>query len=107
MAQYIDKYALVAEIEKRFDEYSSSILKHYDACTEARASELGKILVILNTLEVKEVNLEEILKEYFKGWEVNGDLGLVKPDGWSCIVKDLYIVAKHFFKLGLMAQKGE
>ena len=51
----IDKDALVAVIEKRFDEYSSSILKHYDACTEARVSELGKLLVFLNTLEVKEV----------------------------------------------------
>ena len=59
MVQLIDKDALAAKIEKRFDEYSSSILRHYDACIEARASELGKILVILNTLEVKEVDLEE------------------------------------------------
>ena len=56
MAQYINKDALVAEIEKRFDEYSSSILKHYDACKEARVSELGKILILLRTLEVKEVD---------------------------------------------------
>ena len=58
MAQYIDKDALVAEIERRFDEYSSSILKHYDACKEAKAQELGKILTIINTLEVKEVDVE-------------------------------------------------
>ena len=58
MAQYIDKAALVAEIERRFDEYSSSILKHYDACKEAKAQELGKILTIINTLEVKEVDVE-------------------------------------------------
>jgi hypothetical protein len=57
MEPYIKKSDLVAYIEKRFDEYSSSILRHYDACTEARASELGKILVFLNTLEVKEVDL--------------------------------------------------
>jgi hypothetical protein len=36
--ELIDKAVVVAEIEKRFDEYSSSILKHYDACTEARAT---------------------------------------------------------------------
>ena len=52
MEQYISKNTIAAIIRKRFDEYSSSILKHYDACTEARASELGKILTILDTLEV-------------------------------------------------------
>ena len=55
MTQYIDKDKVVAKIEKRFDEYSSSILKHYDACKEAKAQELGKILTILNTIEVKDL----------------------------------------------------
>lgn len=63
MKRLIDKDRAIAKIKKRFDEYSSSILKHYDACTEARASELGKVLVILNTLEVKEVDLEDAKKE--------------------------------------------
>ena len=58
MEQYIPKAALVVEIKKRFDEYSNSILRHYDACTEARASELSKILVILNTLEVIDVGVD-------------------------------------------------
>ena len=56
MAQLIDKSALVAEIGRRFDEYSSSILKHYDACKEAKSQELGKILTIIDTLEVKDVD---------------------------------------------------
>ena len=59
MEQYIPKSAVVAEIRKRFDEYTSSILKHYDACKEAKAQELGKLLTILDTLEVKGVDLEE------------------------------------------------
>jgi hypothetical protein len=59
MTKYIDKNKIKEAIEKRFDEYSSSILKHYDACTEARASELGKILTILDTLEVKEEILDK------------------------------------------------
>ena len=191
MAQYIDKYALVAEIEKRLDELwdllpnASDVVNDnytkeeasitgkyaalesfskfidtlevkdpYEQCVQydsikagiqahaetysfnieselfnqltkeqqklwrkeieqacISGSEMGIELArdtrYKDTLEVKEVDLEEVLKEYFKGWEVNEDLGLVKPDGWSCIVKDLYIVAKHFFKLGLKAQKGE
>ena len=86
MAKYIDKSALVAEIEARYNEYSSSILRHYDACTEARASELGKILVILNSLEVKEVNLD---KEFDKCCE-----NYIFDD--ECEV----YTAKHFFKLG-------
>ena len=36
----IDKDKVAAEIEKRFDEYTSSILKHYDAYKEAKAQEL-------------------------------------------------------------------
>ena len=50
----INKDAFAAKIKKRFDEYSNSILKHYDACKEAKAQELGKILTILNTFEVKD-----------------------------------------------------
>lgn len=63
MEQYISKDIAVTKIKKRFDEYSNSILKHYDAYTEARASELGKVLVILNTLEVKEIDLKDSVKE--------------------------------------------
>ena len=94
MEPYIKKSALAAEIRKRFDKYSSSILRHYDACTEARASELGKILVILNTLEVKEVDLEKECSKYFE-------------DNDLCVHDDYIKFARHFFELGLKAQKGE
>lgn len=107
----IDKAALVAKIEKRFDEYSSSILRHYDACTEARASELGKILVFLNTLEVKEMDLEKHLKEDIE--DVFFDLNGVAVKGAThCLtVEDVKDIAKHFYELGMAAsnkaQKGE
>jgi hypothetical protein len=61
MTKYIDKNKIKEEIEKRFDKYSSSILKHYDACKEARAQELGKILTIINSLEVKYVEDESYI----------------------------------------------
>jgi len=94
----IDKDKVIAEIEKRFDEYSNSILKHYDACTEARASELGKILVILNALEVEEVDLEKEYKDFVEEDPVYNKLvnGIVGK-----------AIAKHFYELGLKAKKGE
>lgn len=101
MEQYIPKDAIVAEIEKRFDEYSSSILKHYDACTEARASELGKILVILNTIKVKEVDLEKELKE---DW-LFADKTEVDCLESMCLTEDMFVsLAKKYFELGLKAK---
>jgi hypothetical protein len=110
MTHLIDKDALIAEIGKRLYEYSS--LKLYDACTEARASELGKLLIILNTLEVKEVDLEKIINDYFKDWKFDEELDImVKPNNYSATFDDIKEVAKHFFELGLSvsnkAQKGE
>lgn len=87
----------MAKIERRFDECSSSILKHYDACKEAKAQELGKILIIINTLEVKEADLEkeiDLVEDKYRGFE-------------SLSRADVIDVAKHFFELGLKAQKGE
>lgn len=89
----IDKDRIVAEIKRRFDEYSSSILKHYDACKEAKAQELGKILTILDTLEVKEVDLDkEIEKEIETRWR-----------GEYLFTSKFRESAKHFFELGLNA----
>ena len=113
MEQYIPKSAVVAEIRKRFDEYTSSILKHYDACKEAKAQELGKLLTILDTLEVKEVDLEKEINNYisnnFFGSETVGfyaNRTKEEPND-----RDIVLVAKHFFELGLSvsnkAQKGE
>lgn len=84
MTQYIDKDALVAKIKRRFDECSSSILKHYDACKEAKALELGKILTIIDTLEVKEVDTwhlqeKEDIYDAVKGWSLQT---------FVCIMKD-------------------
>lgn len=95
MEQYIKKSSLIAEIKKRFDEYLSSILKHYDACKEAKAQELGKILTILDTLEVKEINLEDEVDK------------ILEANDWDYDEMDFYDFAKHFFELGLKAQKED
>ena len=98
MTQYINKNALVAEIENRKlyllgcgypgqGEYEEgNIQGRLDAC--------DKFLSFLDTLEVKEVDLEkEIDKELDRNWY--GEY--IRRDRFSQS-------AKHFFELGLNAQ---
>jgi hypothetical protein len=95
MKQYINKDALVAEITKlkgKVDDGSSYCNGWQHA--------LRMLEIELNILEVKEVSLED-LKE-----ELDRVVKIYKPDGdfgWGT----LYNIAKHFFELGLKAQKGE
>ena len=96
MAQYIDKNSLVAEINRILNVFENS-----DAPVDRlRASTLIGLLSFINTLEVKEVDLEYIkdeLNEIVKIHKPNGDFG------WGT----LYNVATHFYELGLKAQKEE
>jgi hypothetical protein len=117
MAQYIDKSALVAELKKRFD-YRVNGLKAIDDGTfwkeeqnedefnavltrcsyNAVKNEVFELMCFLDTLEVKEVDLES---EWVKYFENRGDMVTVN-------IKHL---AKHFFELGMSVsnkiQKGE
>ena len=95
----IDKDAVVAEIKRRIDwnkeraaSYSSS--SEHDYLYRVKEAVYKDLLPFLDTLEVKEVDFEKIWKEYFK---YRGDVATIN-------VKHL---AKHFFELGLKAQKGE
>ena len=84
MVHYIDKDALVAEIEKRRSRNSKNKL------FLAAAIEDNYLLSFIDDLEVKEVDLEKEWKEFLK----DGDVGFKE-------------IAKHFFELGIKAQKGE
>ena len=92
MAHLIDKDALVAEIERRRKDW------RYGNATEAKfkREECDDILSFLDTLEMKEVDL---VKEMGKYLDVNNI-------EYGFQVK-LFDFAKHFFELGLKAQKGE
>ena len=57
----IDKDILVAEIKKRLLPVVTD--KHYDEWERGQDSERVAILDIINTLEVKEVNLKEEMEE--------------------------------------------
>lgn len=58
MTQYIDKSVLVAEIEKRLKE-TESMQPKFDQFWAGQISAFKGILKILDTLDVKEVDLEE------------------------------------------------
>lgn len=87
--QYIDKSALEAEIKKNL----RFIPEHVTAFDEGEEHAYHKILSFIDTLEVKEVDLE---KEFDKCCE-----NYIFDD--ECEV----YTARHFFELGLKIQKGE
>jgi len=100
MAQYIDKDRIVAEVERQIE-----LLKPYlGACARQIVAEANDKLSVLewlknflDTLEVKEVDLEkeiDLVEDKYRGFE-------------SLSRADVIDVAKHFFELGLKAQKGE
>ena len=95
MTKYIDKAAMVAEIERRIKINKGCMLdlRNLDYY-QGKVDALSDIISLLDTLEVKEVDLE---KEFDKCCE-----NYTFDDEW-----DVYI-ARHFFKLGFQkAQKGE
>ena len=93
MKQYIEKSALVAETERRIKG-----LKECHADTVAgyagEISGLERLLFFINTLETKEVDLEEEIEL------VKGDYEQVDV-AWN---NDFDYIARHFFELGLKAQ---
>ena len=101
MAQYIDKAAVVAEIEKRIKEVSQIEKASY----EIGLCDAYKIVLrFLDTVGIKDVDLEkEIKEEYLKRRRYG------VRDNMLVILNELQFnnIAKHFFELGLKAQKGE
>ena len=99
MTQYIDKDALVAKIIEHIKTYNKGYANGDDRRTEA----LENLLHDLNTLEVKEVDLEKEVNAYM----VNEMKFLSDEVGYDTLLA----IAKHFFELGMSvsnkAQKGE
>ena len=102
MAQYIDKAAVVAEIERRIslfqkekktEKWSVEASQMNVITLGARIAMLEEILSFLNTLEDKEVDLEKDIDIYYNSGRGRRD--------------DIAMMARHFFYLGLKAQKGE
>ena len=93
MKQYIDKAALAAEIETRYNECLKRA-KIIDAeYWNGKADAYRDMLVVLNTLEVKEVDFEAELDF------VKNAYYYFTPDERDSII------AKHFYELGMQQSK--
>ena len=93
--ELINKTAVVAEIEKRKQKLLDHIICESDkefACRTAH--HLNRIKELIDSLEVKEMDLD-FEKELYKAFGQVKDFTL-----GMCI-------ARHFYELGLKAQKGE
>ena len=96
MTQYIPKADVVAELEER---------KKRNLLNEGAFEEDTDILSFINSMEVKEVNLEGELNnwrhEHFRGKRDHDAAG-------EYLERSSQLdIAKYFFELGLKAQKGE
>ena len=100
MEQYIPKSALVAEIKSRISDIEVSqkvgLIKKRDAGKKIFL--FKSVLSLVDTLNVKEVDLDAEVEDYIE------NTSFVTYDLEDC---DIKMTAKHFFELGLKAQKGE
>lgn len=108
MEQYIDKAALVAEIEKLKEEYALCPTRnnYEDGLKEGRLIGYKDALNKINTFEVREVDLDKELKNLD---DTLFDLDGVAVKGATSYltVEDVKDIAKHFFELELKTRKGE
>lgn len=106
MAHYIDRDALAAEIEKRIKNINLNYVcsgshpsdtyvnkKLQDGISES----LQSLLSFIDTLEVKEVDLKKELDRYTNSAEYV----------YSEMYDSYFLVAKHFYELGLKAAQNE
>lgn len=111
MAQYIDKSALMAEIEKRKEAFETSDGRRFHSLSDQILwNAFNSIQDIINALEVKEVDfgteVYKYIEEHFKVYD-DGNQTLQTKDKKSLIGRvDVENIATHFFELGLKAQKG-
>ena len=107
MEQYIPKSALVAEIERRIKTNKECMLglRNLDYY-QGKVDALNDTISFIDTLEVKEVNLDREMQAfaslYLEPLKISdSNIGI------SITMEQLYSCAKHFFELGLKAQKGK
>lgn len=97
--ELIDKAAVVAEIKKRINYYQTRNQKWGIAGYAGRVAEGEEILDYINTLEVKEVNLEKEFNNLLDNLE-----GVPRMHHSDEQIEWGRDIAKHFFELGIKVQ---
>ena len=98
MGKYIDKERVVKEIKKRINEMNLDNIEdwRYRPQRDHDIEVMKNILSIINTLEVKDVDLKnEIVNLYESNYED------------YLTYEEFAYIANYFFELGLKVQKGE
>ncbi len=103
MAQYVDKDALIAEIEKVINEINLDIIEDWRRRLQRKRDikVMKNILSLINTLEIKEVDLEKELQDHIRECL---DIKFPTTD-IELIKKDVEYTARKFFELGLKTQR--
>ncbi len=96
----IDKSALVAEIEK----IRAKWFGINNDFADGQKGALTDVLSLINTFEVKKVDLEKVFNDEYSKFSNDVD---AMDYGFPIDLADYKDFAKHFFELGLKAQKGE
>ena len=108
MEQYINKDALVAEINRILSAFENS-----DAPVDRlRASTLIGLLSFIDTLEVKELDLEKEVDNFYGMYRKDGQTFSLEDNkecvDWKvdCNPNFEKAFAKHFFELGMQTKEG-
>lgn len=92
MEQYIPKSVVLAEIERRIKRFREK----KDSVSIVKTNTYKGIFSFINTLEVKEVDLEKELDS------------MITPElKFHKALPSLFDVAKHFFELGMSVNNKE
>lgn len=105
----IDKDTLITEMERRRDaalmrQQNLEAIGQETALNEIVAFELNRIISFINTMEIKEFDLKEEIKEVQRDYKT-----IEEYEGYPCTMyaNDIEWIARHFFEIGLKTLKGE
>ena len=107
MEQYIPKSALVAEIKRK---YETNLIGAHSAFRNGKIEALREVKEFIDTLEVKEVDLNKSVTHYLLCEHTSPLNEIVHQADLKVEMqyhKDIENAFKAGFKLGLKAQKGE
>ena len=100
----IDKDALVAEIERRVTEGEEVAKEFPSSAIMGLIQAYKNTLSYIDTLEVEEVDMDKTFNDEYSKFSNDTD---AMDYAFPIDIADFKDFAKHFFELGLRAQKGE